>query len=526
MKKLIVSLLLSAIVGITLQCQSAIGVVNTTAVPERFPANGSSTTFNFTFRLTDQTEMQALVRADATGIDTALELNVDYTLSATNNDFSSGGTLTTDATYASGNTLILHREALRTQTVNLIQGQAMPAEPTEITFDKQMMAIQDIDKNMRFAITVPKGDPTTALSLELSSSVDRAGKFLTFDANGNPLAADGTTGVVVTAYAETYLDDPSEATFKATTNLEAGTDLHAYTANGNTILTDAGVLSIAGLTTLADRMIYTTASDTYAVATLTASGRALIDDASTSAQRTTLGLAIGSDVHAYTANGNTILTDAGVLSIAGLTTAADKMIYTTASDTYATTDLTSFSRTLLDDANAAEARATLGVTSATNAINEDGSTVYTSTGAGFKDEDDMSSDSAVATVSQQSVKKYIDDLIAAKVTLSVYTNEDSEPTAMVKAHAYKAATDGQVTAYVLASAIGGQLKGYVGTDNDPTDENLVQSASFTAGGAIGTLNMSFLVAKDEYFELTTNSSNAVTIMWKSFGTLSKPIDQD
>jgi hypothetical protein len=55
--------------------------------------------------------------------------------------------------------------------------------------------------------------------------------------------------------------------------------------------TDAGLTSIAGLTTLADRMIYTTALDTYAVATLTAAGRALIDDADAAAQLATLGAA-------------------------------------------------------------------------------------------------------------------------------------------------------------------------------------------------------------------------------------------
>jgi len=51
--------------------------------------------------------------------------------------------------------------------------------------------------------------------------------------------------------------------------------------------------------------------------------------------------------------------DAGLTSIAGLTTAADKMIYTTASDTYAVTSLTAYGRSLLDDADAGTARGTL-----------------------------------------------------------------------------------------------------------------------------------------------------------------------
>ena len=53
---------------------------------------------------------------------------------------------------------------------------------------------------------------------------------------------------------------------------------------------DAGLASIAGLTTVSDRMIYTTASDTYAVTTLTSFGRSLVDDADASAGRSTLGL--------------------------------------------------------------------------------------------------------------------------------------------------------------------------------------------------------------------------------------------
>ncbi len=130
--------------------------------------------------------------------------------------------------------------------------------------------------------------------------------------------------------------------------LVIGTDIQAF---------DAGLNSIAGLTTLADRMIFTTASDVYAVTTLTAFGRSLIDDADAAAGRTTLVLVIGTDVQAF---------DAGLNSIAGLTTAADTMIFTTASDTYSTTTLTSFARTVLDDADASTARNTLGVVNLNN----------------------------------------------------------------------------------------------------------------------------------------------------------------
>ena len=69
---------------------------------------------------------------------------------------------------------------------------------------------------------------------------------------------------------------------------------------------DAALTSISGLTTAADKMIYTTGSDTYAVTALTSAGRAILDDADAAAQRTTLGLAIGTNVQAYDADLTTL----------------------------------------------------------------------------------------------------------------------------------------------------------------------------------------------------------------------------
>jgi len=107
--------------------------------------------------------------------------------------------------------------------------------------------------------------------------------------------------------------------------------------------------------------------------------------------------------------------------------------------------------------------------------------------------------------------------------LSADTDQDSDGNAMLKAHAYKAQSAGEVGAYVTASGGNQSISGYIGNTSDPAGAgNKVRADGMDPSGAYG--GVSFTVAKGEYFEITTTSANAAIIRWRSFGPLKKPID--
>jgi hypothetical protein len=137
--------------------------------------------------------------------------------------------------------------------------------------------------NTVIGATTPAAATFTNLTVSTGSTINfsgatvsNGGTFTTVTISGGTITgitdlaiADGGTGASTASVARTNL------------GVAIGTNVQAY---------DAGLQSISGLTTTADQMIYTTSSDTYATTSLTSAGRALLDDASASAQRTTLGL--------------------------------------------------------------------------------------------------------------------------------------------------------------------------------------------------------------------------------------------
>ncbi len=190
------------------------------------------------------------------------------------------------------------------------------------------------------------------------------------------LNADTLDGISSASFLQTAnnLSDLADAsTARTNLGLAIGSDVQAY---------DAGLASISGLTTSANKGIYTTGSDTYATYDLSAFGLSLVDDADSSAARTTLGLAIGSDVQAWDADLDTY---AGITPSANIQSLLGSADYATARTNLGLaigSDVQAYDAQLDDLAALALTDGNIIVGDGTNWVAESGATARTSLGLG------------------------------------------------------------------------------------------------------------------------------------------------
>jgi hypothetical protein len=165
-----------------------------------YAGNGSETIFAFPYYFLAEADLVVVRRDDATGAETTLALDSDYTV--TGAGMAAGGAVTTVTPPAAGETLTLRRVVSLTQSTDFVANDPLDAEVLERAVDRATMADQQLQEQADRAIKLPVGD-STGLSTVLPAAAIRASKNFGFNAAGEPIAVDppvvSSTDLVVVA---------------------------------------------------------------------------------------------------------------------------------------------------------------------------------------------------------------------------------------------------------------------------------------------------------------------------------------
>ncbi len=156
--------------------------ISTTTIKNSYSGNGSTTTFNYTFKITDDDEIQVIIRS-STGTETVKTKTTHYTVSGVGNANGGSITTTTGNTPASGETVVLRRSTPQTQGLDLIENDPMPADNIETAYDKLTAISQELQEQVDRSLKISRTNTMTSTEFA-TSATDRASKVLSFDSSG------------------------------------------------------------------------------------------------------------------------------------------------------------------------------------------------------------------------------------------------------------------------------------------------------------------------------------------------------
>ena len=146
-----------------------------------YSGNGSLTTFAYTFKIFDQSDVVVILRA-SDGTETTQTITTHYTVSGVGS--ASGGNVVFGTAPASGVTVVIIREQPLTQGLDLVANDPFPAESLEEALDKVVFMSQKHEEELSRAIKASRTNTLTGSEFTISAS-DRANKVFSFDASGD-----------------------------------------------------------------------------------------------------------------------------------------------------------------------------------------------------------------------------------------------------------------------------------------------------------------------------------------------------
>ena len=156
--------------------------ISTTTIKNSYSGNGSTSVFNYTFKITDEDHIQVIIRS-ALGTETTKTKTTHYTVAGVGN--SNGGSITFQSGHipTATETVVLRRSTPQTQGLDLIENDPMPAENIETAYDKLTAISQELQEQVDRSLKISRTNTMTSTEFS-TSATDRANKILSFDSSG------------------------------------------------------------------------------------------------------------------------------------------------------------------------------------------------------------------------------------------------------------------------------------------------------------------------------------------------------
>lgn len=157
----------------------------------QYTGNGTSV-FSFSFKVFSAADLLVVRTDTTTGADTTLVVDTDYTVTLYGDQNTNpGGNVTTVDPVAVGQKLTITSDIANLQPTDLSnQGGFYPSVIND-ALDRATIQIQQVASSILRTVVAPVSDGDSN-DLTLPNKDTRANKYLAFDANGVPVAADGT----------------------------------------------------------------------------------------------------------------------------------------------------------------------------------------------------------------------------------------------------------------------------------------------------------------------------------------------
>ena len=427
--------------------------ISTTTIKNSYSGNGSTSVFNYTFKITDQDDIDVIIRS-ADGTETTKTITTHYSVSGVGN--AGGGSIT----FTSGNipisteTIVLRRSTPQTQGVDLIENDPLPANTLEDALDKATSITQELQEQVDRSIKLSRTNTMTSTEFSVDAT-NRADKILAFDSSGE---------ISVTQELGTF-----KGNWAASTDYVAR-DLVKDTSTNNIFIVNTAHTSSGSqpLTTNANSAKYDLIVD---AASATTSATAAASSATSAATSATTATTKASEASTSASNAASSETAAASSATSASSAAASSATSAATSATTATTKASEASTSATNAASSATS-ASSSATTATTKASEASTSATNAASSATAAASSATSASSSATSAATSFDNFDDTYLGAKssdptadndgdalATGMLYTNTTSGVLKYYSGSTWVAVTSGGISDVVIDTSpqLGGNL---------------------------------------------------------------------